>query len=346
MTKSEIDVRKLERFFIGEYSEQDEDYVDNIICDDTKKELLRNFLSKQFYRLQPEGNSDNRNLDHILYRIHYDINTKLSGSKSRFIDGFVKWSFRIAGILIIPIIVVVGIHIFKDTISDESAWVEIKAPAWTRAQFRLPDGTIGWLNSNSSIGYYDNLSYNRKVTLKGEAYFDVYKDKGSPFIVSTNDVSLTVLGTQFNVSSYDNDDIVEIALEEGRLLFQTGDMNNPVELRPNELLSYNRTFKSISSENVELYKYLSWTHGKLVFRNDPIDVIARRLERWYNVKVDISGDMDDEINWRATFIDEDIEVVLELMKRSLPIDYRIETGSLYPDSVYYKKRVIITHREN
>ena len=64
--------------------------------------------------------------------------------------------------------------------------------------------------------------------------------------------------------------------------------------------------------------------GKLVFRNDPLDVIARRLERWYNIDVEINGNITEDLRLRATFIDEDLEEVLGLLRRSLPIEYRIE----------------------
>ena len=73
--------------------------------------------------------------------------------------------------------------------------VEIKAPAWTRAQFSLPDGTTGWLNSNSSLRYYEDFISNRKVVLTGEAYFDVIKDNNRPFHV------FQVMGMQLRAAS-------------------------------------------------------------------------------------------------------------------------------------------------
>ena len=76
----------------------------------------------------------------------------------------------------------------------KETWVEIKAPAWTRAQFSLPDGTTGWLNSNSSVKYNGNFNTDRQVTLTGEAFFDVFKDKKRPFIVNTDEVIVKVLG--------------------------------------------------------------------------------------------------------------------------------------------------------
>ena len=72
-----------------------------------------------------------------------------------------------------------------------------------------------------------------------------------------------------------------------------------------------------------------------------LDVIARRLERWYNIDVEVNGSLTEDFRLRATFIDENLEEVLDLLKRSLPIDYKIENGNLKPDETYTKKKVII-----
>jgi ferric-dicitrate binding protein FerR (iron transport regulator) len=231
---------------------------------------------------------------------------------------------------------------YKGVSLKKEAWVEIKAPAWTRTQFSLPDGTTGWLNSNSSVKYNGNFNADRQVTLKGEAFFDVFKDKKRPFIVNTSEINVKVLGTRFNIASYENEKYVEVVLEEGKLIFNNKEMNKSYIMNPNDLVIYDKTLVEFSTEVVQPQKYLSWTNGKLVFRNDPLDVIARRLERWYNIDVEVDVSSTEDFRWHATFIDEGLEEVLNLLKRSLPIDYRIENGSLKPDGIYAKKKVIIS----
>jgi ferric-dicitrate binding protein FerR (iron transport regulator) len=229
----------------------------------------------------------------------------------------------------------------KETYLKKETWVEIKAPAWTRAQFSLPDGTTGWLNSNSSVKYNGNFNADRQVALKGEAFFDVFKDKKRPFIVNTNEVTVKVLGTRFNIASYENEKNVEVVLEEGKLIFNNKGMNKSYTMSPNDLVIYDKTLKDYSTEVVQPHKYLSWTEGKLVFRNDPLDVIARRLERWYNIDVEVNVSLTEDLRLRATFIDEGLEEVLNLLKRSLPIDYKIENGNIQADGVYRKTKIII-----
>ena len=344
MAEIGFDGEKINRYFKGKHSDKDATYVDEVFCDNNKEKELKRLLSRQFYELLPEDNVDKKNLDHILYRIHYDINTKLSARKAWTFDNIIKWTLRVACAIILPLVICIGIQTYKETCLKKEDWVEIKAPAWTRAQFSLPDGTTGWLNSNSSVKYNGNFNFDRQVTLTGEAFFDVFKDKNRPFKVNTNEVTLSVLGTRFNIASYENEKHVEVVLEEGKLVFNDKEMNKSYTMKPNDLVVYDKALKDFSTTEVEPHKYLSWTEGKLAFRNDPLDVIARRLERWYNIDVEVNVSLTEDIRWRATFIDEGLEDVLSIMKRSLPINYRIENGNLKPDETYAKKKVKITIR--
>ena len=339
-----FDSEKINGFFKGKYSDKDITYVDEVFCDNDNEKELKCLLSRQFNELLPEEDFDNKDLDHILHRIHYDINTRLSTQKTWSFDNIVKWTLRTAVAIVLPLIIFGGIQILNEDHSKNEAWVEIKAPAWTRAQFSLPDGTIGWLNSNSSVKYNGNFNSDRQVTLKGEAFFDVFKDNKRPFRVNTNEVTVKVLGTRFNIASYENEKNVEVVLEEGKLVFNNKEMNKAYLMSPNELVTYDKALSDISTEVVQPQKYLSWTEGKLVFRNDPLDVIARRLERWYNIDVEVNGGVDKDLRLRATFIDENLEEVLDLLKRSLPIVYRIEDRNLLPNGIYPKKKVIIEPR--
>jgi transmembrane sensor len=332
---------KLDRFFRGEYSDEDLSDVNRVFSDNDSEKELKSYLSQHFDRLSADEDTNKKNLDHILYRIHYDINTRLSSQKTWSIDKVTKWALRIAAILFLPLLTLIGIQNRNSVKLRKSTWVEIESPAWTRAHFNLPDGTTGWLNSNSSVRYKGDFTSDRQVTLRGEAYFDVYKDTKRPFRVNTNEVQIRVLGTRFNIASYDNEKNVEVVLEEGKLVITDKEMTKTCTMNPNDLVTYDKAQKDIVVESVQPQKYLSWTEGKLIFRNDPLDVIARRLERWYNIDVEVIGEIPKDIRLRATFIDEGLEEVLELLKRSLPIDFKIENVGIKPDETYAKKKVII-----
>lgn len=333
---------RINRFFKDEYSEKESLYVDDVFSDNKNEKELEHFLRRQFYELLPEDDKDKKDLDHILYRIHYDINNRSVSHKRDVFNNAFKWTLRIAGIILLPVLIYFGIEMYKETGISKQAWVEINSPAWTRTQFRLPDGTVGWLNSNSSIRYYGNFASDRQLTLKGEAYFDVFKDEKNPFVVNVYDVALKVLGTKFNVTAYEDERNVEVVLEGGSLVFNTNDKTQSYLMKPDDMVIYDKNLNNLSVEVVQSLKYTSWTQGKLVFRNDPIDVIAKRLERYYNVDIEVDGKVSNDMRLRATFIDEDINEVLGWMERSLPLSYRIENGTIMPDDTYVRKKVIIT----
>jgi len=174
MEEIEFDNEKIDRFFKGKYSYEDSSYLDDVFCDKNNEYKLKILLSKQFDELLQQNQEDVKNLDHILYRIHYDINSRLSEKKTWLSDKILKWTLLVAGIAILPFIIFLSIQSYKGVHKNKETWIEINSPAWTRVQFSLPDGTKGWLNSNSSIKYNGNFTADRQVSLKGEAYFDVF----------------------------------------------------------------------------------------------------------------------------------------------------------------------------
>jgi hypothetical protein len=332
---------KIRSCFNNDNIDKGNEYLDEIFCDESKADALKSYFHRHFYDFFAEEDLEPKDLDHILYKIHFDINSKYLNRKGNRFNNIVKWTLRIAGLIFLPVLIYIGTEFYRDYISKKEAWVEINSPAWTRTQFRLPDGTVGWLNSNSSVRYKANFLSDRQVNLDGEAFFNVIKKHNKPFIVHTSEINITVLGTRFNVSAYSDERNVEVVLEEGRLLFSDYDMKYPQILSPNDLLVYNKDLKSITSEVVKPKKYLAWTEGSLVFRNDPIDVVARRLGRWYNVDVELKKDIDSSLRLRATFVDEGLEEVMKILKLSLPVDFKIEAAAISSDSIYSKKKVII-----
>jgi transmembrane sensor len=342
MTDFKLDNEKLARFFNGKYNEEDAQYINETFCDDGKEEELKHQLLRQFYELAVGEDVEKKNLDHILHKIHYNINTRSADNKASSSSKIIKWTFRIAGLIMLPLVIFFAVESYKNSSAKKEAWVEIKAPAWTRAQFSLPDGTTGWLNSSSSLKYQGSFNTDRQVTLNGEAFFDVYKDKKRPFAVNTTELNVKVLGTRFNIASYENEKNVEVVLEEGKIILENKKIDKSIPMENNELYVYDKRQSNYSTKTVDVQKYISWTAGRLVFRNDPLEVIAKRLERWYNIDVEVDVNQTEDFTWRATFVDEGLEEVLDMLKRSLPLNYKIENQYLKPDETYTKKKVIIT----
>ena len=342
---NKTDEEKLMRFFSEQAPEkEDSEYVNSIFCEDKKGEELRHVLLKQFYSLLSENNVDEKDLDHILHEIHYNINMIRSESRRSKVLNFIKKFVRVAAVIMLPLAIFWGVKSFINTNQEKETWIAIEAPAWTRAQFSLPDGTTGWLNSNSSLKYFGNYSSDRKVIIDGEAYFDVITDETRPFRVDANGIELEVTGTKFNITSFQDENDIEVVLDEGKVLIKNTELLDAYTMNPNDMIVYNRVTKTMSTKVVDPGKYISWKEGKLSFRNDPIDVIAKRLERWYNVDVEIEGSFPDNLRLRATFIDENLEEVLYMLKLSLPVNYRIEKSYMGSDNIYTKKKVILYNK--
>jgi ferric-dicitrate binding protein FerR (iron transport regulator) len=342
MAETGLNFKRIRDYFTSKFSETEEAYISELFGNNDHEKELKQFLSIHFDEIISKDEVEEKNLDHILHKIHFEINTKSEGKRIKKKTNFINLAARIAAILILPLAMFWGIRGYLNYNLGKETWVEIKAPAWTRAQFSLPDGTTGWLNSNSSVKYNGNFNTDRQVALNGEAFFDVVSDKSRPFKVNTNEITVRVLGTRFNIASYDNENNVEIVLEEGEIELTGKEMLNSRIMSPNDLVVFDKEKKEMSVTGVEPKKYLAWTEGKLVFRNDPVDVIARRVARWYNVDVVIEGSLNEDLRLRATFVDEGLEEVMDMLKRSLLIDYKIENSNLQPDDTYTKKRVIIS----
>jgi len=348
MSHNSLDTDRLERFFRGDFTKDDQDYLRKMFCDKMREEELEDFIRKKWHELLREEDHDCKDLNHILYRIHYEINTREPAADYR--SGFsvvIRWLAGIAAILFLPLLIYSGIHFYRNKREISNlTWVELTAPAWSRVQFSLPDGSTGWLNSSSSIRYQSDFIRNRTLMLNGEAFFNVKSIPDKPFEVSSWEINVTALGTRFNIASYENEQDVEIVLEEGKLLFNNTEMTRPFEMVPNDLVIYNKVTNQLLREVIQPQIYLAWTEGKLVFRNDPIDVVARRLGRWYNVDVEVSGNNYEEVRLRATFIDENLDEVLYFLKRALPVDYKMITGEMDTDhETFIKKKIIFTMRK-
>ena len=144
-----------------------------------------------------------------------------------------------------------------------------------------------WLNSGTDLSYPSSFSEGtRNVKLLGEAFFDVAKDAKHPFIVNLGKINIEVVGTKFNAVNYEHEGQTEVVLASGKVkLFEKGENNSRLisEMKPGQLAIYLKAGNTISLKNVDIGKYTSWIGGKLIFRDDPMDEVVRKLDRWFNV---------------------------------------------------------------
>ncbi|KFF02657.1 FecR family protein [Flavobacterium reichenbachii] len=210
----------------------------------------------------------------------------------------------------------------------------IKIPYGKKFEVQLSDGTVVYLNAGTSLKYPVQFvdSQDRKVFLAGEAYFEVSKDKKHPFTVNAQQVSVEVLGTKFNVNSYDENVSTDIVLTEGKVLLYKDQKENRVFLNPGFKGSNIKGQTKFEIEQVNTNYYTAWVKGSLVFKNESFDQIIKKLERRYNVTfVNKNKALGKEI-FNASFDNEPIEVVLKYFSDSYAIDYIIDRDRIIIDN--------------
>jgi transmembrane sensor len=160
----------------------------------------------------------------------------------------------------------------------------IETPRGGKYQVNLPDGTKVWLNSASSLRYPTHFKGNRRdVSLTGEGFFEVAKNKSRPFYVSANGTIIEVLGTHFNVMAYTEEKAVATTLLEGSVKVISAHASSVI--RPgSQALSAGGTIAVNTSADME--EAIAWKEGSFVFNGADIRVVMRQLERWYNVDID------------------------------------------------------------
>jgi transmembrane sensor len=223
----------------------------------------------------------------------------------------------------------------KNTVNETLAYNELTIPYGKIFKLVLSDGTIVHLNSGSSLKYPVKFikGLERGVFLKGEAFFDVAKDKEHPFIVNANNLDVRVLGTQFNVTSYPEDNFVNTVLVEGSVSLYEDDINsghkNAQLLTPGNKASWNKSEKNIDIERVDTSIYTAWIDGEIVFEHMPFKNILKKLERHYNVTISNTNAILAEETFTATFDIESIEQVLSAFNKSYSIDYSINGDKIF-----------------
>lgn len=267
-------------------SDNDERLLLDILNSDHKFKVLYNEMVKtRAISLIPFIESRKKSNYKLLLQL---MNNGLSfNSQPKLLQYFL----RIAAIIIFVLSTSIStyyIYIGYNNSTNNLMSYQTVVPLGSQAKIVLPDGTVAWLNSGSTLKY-NNLygKKNREVLMTGEGYFDVKKDKNKPFLVHTNNIEIKVLGTVFNVRSYIDDPAVEVNLLEGKVDVSLLDNKNAekLTLTPNHKIIYNKKSKTMQSFAADVSKSTQWQTGKLCFIDASLEEIAKDLERKYDVQI-------------------------------------------------------------
>ncbi|MDR1919412.1 MAG: FecR family protein [Tannerellaceae bacterium] len=205
----------------------------------------------------------------------------------------------------------------------ESQALVVSTPPGQKTTLTLPDGTQVWLNSESHIHYPSDFNAGRRIVqLEGEAFFEVTKSAGMPFIVETKAVNVKVHGTSFNVKAYKEDINTTVALKEGKVSLLSAVTNNFIAaLKPNEIAIIDK-YNSYEILPCDAESESIWRHNKLHFENLPAQEVWKKLERWYGVYINVENEKPEQ-TYRFTIKTETLTELLVLINKLTPIDYRL-----------------------
>lgn len=251
---------------------------------------------------------------------------------------------RCAAFLTLPLLLsslILG-YLYFGGVETEEKYAEIVATKGAVIRYELPDHSVVWLNSGSTLRYPTVFKKdNRNVELKGEAYFEVEADKERPFYVNTSDgLSVYVYGTKFNVAAYEDEHYIETVLEKGKVNVLTP-RQGTIVLAPGEQLLYDKQTQESRKDKVDVYGKVAWKDGKLIFRNASLEEIFKRLERHFNVDIQLNNKSGKEYKYRATFRTETLSQILDYLAKSATLKWKVEDAVQQTDDTFTKKKIIV-----
>ncbi len=218
--------------------------------------------------------------------------------------------------------------------NSKAVFNTVIVPYGKRTQITLSEGTKVWLNSGSKLVYPAVFADGKRaVYIDGEAVFDVVSVKDKPFVVSTKDFDIKVLGTVFNVSAYSDDKYSSTVLEQGRIeLFRRGASvlsHEKLDISPGSMAIFDRNLKSFEQKQVNPHKYLSWREGYLIFTSERLATIMKKLGRYYNIEIIVNDPaLKNETFSGYLDLKDTPEEVLSVINETTAISYSASNGKI------------------
>ncbi|NDV80694.1 FecR family protein [Bacteroides sp. 51] len=304
-------------------NERIQQYFQGTLNSTERLELLKEIemddsLKEQFIQFQ--------NL-YALMHISPQAENRLEGEKgySRFINRRKKhlWSKRMKSVMKYAAVIALAIfstYWITDYLSVQEPLLAetntLYVPAGQRAQITLQDGTTVWLNAQSTMTYPSHfMGDERRVSISGEAYFNVARNERNPFIVSASDIEMKVLGTEFNVYCYPDAEVIQTSLISGSV--KVSKLNQPhsgVILKPNEQITIKGNQMQVNT--IKQQDAFLWKEGIYSFEDERLEQIMKKLELYYDVTIVIKNESLKNRKYTCKFRQRDsIDEILEIICR-------------------------------
>ena len=217
-------------------------------------------------------------------------------------------------------------YISTNSQPTEMKYNTLKIPRGGEYFLILADSTKVWLNSETTLRFPVQFAADvRNVELNGEAYFEVSKNERVPFIVTSGNQQVKVLGTQFNLSSYADNQSVYTTLVEGKVeVSLTTNPESKLVLKPNEQSCFSKEEANILKRTVDVAQYIAWKDGRFVFQDQMLEDIMKTLSKWYDVQVVFSNEDDKKLRFTGNLERyADFSNILGKIERTNEVEFEI-----------------------
>ena len=267
------------------------------------------------------GRHKEEDLEKLIKTI-YQLPEKRIISIHKYTRSFLQY----AAIFIVALTIGFSISHFTEILKPTevvAANIEKMNPKGQKSIIMLPDGSKVYLNSNSHLKYEnDPIAGQRIIHLTGEAFFEVIKDEERPFVVYTNGIKTTAVGTSFNINAYDDNINSQVYLKTGKVEVQSE--NNFMHLSPGEGLNFNAADNKLGRVSLDGRKVLGWKSDLIIFDNAGLDEVVRTLENWYGVTINVVGKTNKKWRINGEFENEKLDNILKSLSFTSSFDYTIK----------------------
>jgi ferric-dicitrate binding protein FerR (iron transport regulator) len=339
--KYNIDRKLLSRFISDTCSEEEKHAVLEWLADPSNKLLAQQWMEDHWRSTADEATD-----------LPFDVEKMLTRTSDKIIAPAVRrerktnrYRWSLAAVWLGALIVFSGLLFFlsqrsQNPLPPDAAPVaaaddveEVRSASGQIVEKILPDGTRVTLNAQSSLVFAADFSNRatREVELKGEAFFDVAEDKAHPFIVKTQRIRIVVLGTAFNLKSYEGDPTIETTLIRGKVVIEKNEdaSGRIAELHPNQKAVFSNATEQITLTNVSLKNDTPWSRESLDFEDDLLYDVIKSLERWYDVTIHVRDASSLNCRFTARIDKESLHETLEILKSLTGIRYTVSGREVF-----------------
>lgn len=243
------------------------------------------------------------------------------------------WSVAAVAIVLLGLITVTAYWQGSRQIQSNFSDIVVEAPLGSKTKLTLPDGSTVWLNAGSKMVYSQGFGVSdRRLVFQGEGYFEVEKNDEMPFLVQTHDVNVTVVGTKFNFRNYPEDEEAVVELLEGKVALENQLKEEAVRyLSPNEKMVLHKATGEMDITSTKVKEVTLWTKNILLFDEDLLPDIVRKLERSYHVRIEIENEDLKQARFYGQFnqLEQNIYDVLDMLSETGKLKYHEEGKVIY-----------------